>query len=274
MNNEDDIRENAILQEDPVLLETILLDHSRPKKAHTPDAPFRSGISGKYKLLIRNVSPKFGAYEYELEDAEGREYKAMADMHFAEAQLLRCMVFFEVKSARLVVSDVAVCKKQDLAIPLPEALEAIPQASSILEIKKSSSKAEQKSAKKPAKPNSLFVLIDELQDNGRKTGPMSDDEVKNLLKQIKNKKASRKGSYRCCGKTHFGLFEFRKHLYECHPIEYNRYFVKALYRPAPQSVMGFGIKKIELSSSNSGSYLPQYEGDHFHLIYTPMGNKR
>ena len=31
MSNEVDIRENDILQQDPVLLETLLIDHSRPK---------------------------------------------------------------------------------------------------------------------------------------------------------------------------------------------------------------------------------------------------
>ena len=41
-----------------------------------PDAPFRSGITGKYKLLIKSVAPRFGNYEYALVDAEGKEYSA------------------------------------------------------------------------------------------------------------------------------------------------------------------------------------------------------
>ncbi len=153
----------------------------------SPDAPFRTGVTGKYKLLIRSVTPKFDGYEYYLEDAEGIGYKAKSSLHYSEMQLLRCMVSFEVKAARLVVSDVAVCKKQDLAESVPKTKKANPMAT---------------------------------------------------------KEASKKSA-----KT-------------------------ALHRPTSQSVMGFGIKKIKRSSCNSGSYLPQYEGDHFHLIYTPMGNKR
>lgn len=231
-----------------------------------PDAPFRSGVTGKYKLLIRSVTHKFDGYEYFLVDSEGKEYKAKSNLHYGEMQLLRCVVSFEVKAAKLVVSNVAVCNKQDMTTPIPE-------------IKKTSPKAVKESVTKPTKKKSLFVLIDELQENGMKKGPMSDDEVQILLKQIENKKASHKGSYRCCGKTHLGLFEFRKHLSECHPLEYNRYFVSVLHqrvpqRKAPKSIMGFGIKRIRQASSKSESYLPKYEGEHFHLIYTPMGNKR
>lgn len=58
-----------------------------------PDCPFRSGVSGKYKLLIKGVKPKIGSYEYGLEDAEGKEYEAVAKEHYSEGELLRCMVF-------------------------------------------------------------------------------------------------------------------------------------------------------------------------------------
>lgn len=57
-----------------------------------PDSPFRSGVSGKYKLLIKDVTPKFGSYEYDLVDAEGKEYKAAEKEHYSEGELIRCMV--------------------------------------------------------------------------------------------------------------------------------------------------------------------------------------
>lgn len=57
-----------------------------------PDCPFRSDVSGKYKLLIKDVTPKFGSYEYELMDGDGREYKATAKEHYSEGELIRCMV--------------------------------------------------------------------------------------------------------------------------------------------------------------------------------------
>ncbi len=84
-----------------------------------PDAPFRSGVTGKYKLLIKGVTPSFSNYEYELVDAEGKEYKTRSTLHFAVGQMLRCMVTFRVVNARFVVEETVICKKQDLATPLP-----------------------------------------------------------------------------------------------------------------------------------------------------------
>lgn len=48
------------------------------------DAPSRSGITGIYKLLIKGEIPKFSSYEYKLEDAEEKVYKAVRKKHFAE----------------------------------------------------------------------------------------------------------------------------------------------------------------------------------------------
>ena len=83
-----------------------------------PDSPFRIGTSGKFKLLIKSVEEKFGDYEYLLIDADEKEYKAIAKALYAEGQILRCMVSFKVERARLVVENVAVCSKQDLATPI------------------------------------------------------------------------------------------------------------------------------------------------------------
>lgn len=85
---------------------------------HLPDAPFRSGVSGKYKLLIKEVTPKYRQYEYELTDSEGKSYKATSAVHFAANQILRCMVTFKIEHARLVVTDTAICSKQDMATPI------------------------------------------------------------------------------------------------------------------------------------------------------------
>lgn len=86
-----------------------------------PDSPFRIGTSGKFKLLIKSVEEKFGDYEYLLIDADEKEYKAIAKALYAEGQILRCMVSFKVERARLVVENVAVCSKQDLATSIPDA---------------------------------------------------------------------------------------------------------------------------------------------------------
>lgn len=84
------------------------------------DAPFRSGVSGKYKLLIKVVTPKYRQYEYELTDSEGKSYKASSADHFAANQILRCMVTFKIEHARLAVTDTAICSKQDMATPIVE----------------------------------------------------------------------------------------------------------------------------------------------------------
>ena len=60
--------------------------NQKTEKHTTPDAPFRTGVNGKYKLLIKNVSPKLLGYEYELVDAEGKEYKAEHQKHYAEGE--------------------------------------------------------------------------------------------------------------------------------------------------------------------------------------------
>ena len=89
-------------------------------KTLQPDTPFRSGVSGKYKLLINIVEFKYGNYEYALSDADGKEYKASSKKHYAEGHLLRCMISFKIENARFVVSDITICGKQDLAPLIPE----------------------------------------------------------------------------------------------------------------------------------------------------------
>ena len=84
-----------------------------------PDSPFKIGTSGKFKLLIKSVTERFGDFEYLLIDAEEKEYKAIAKALYAEGQILRCMVSFKVERAKLVVETVAVCSKQDFASPIP-----------------------------------------------------------------------------------------------------------------------------------------------------------
>lgn len=84
------------------------------------DLPFRSGINGKYKLLVKKVNPKYNAFEYELADAEGHGYSASSKFRYPENSILRCMVSFKVVSGRLVVSNASICKKQDLSTPIPE----------------------------------------------------------------------------------------------------------------------------------------------------------
>lgn len=127
-----------------------------------PDSPFRIGISGKFKLLIKSVEEKFGDYEYLLIDADDKEYKAIAKALYAEGQILRCVVSFKVERARLVVENVAVCIKQDLATPILIAKKPAPtptKATAPIATPKAKTKAKTKTKKqgKQKKSNNRAV---------------------------------------------------------------------------------------------------------------------
>lgn len=119
-----------------------------------PDSPFRIGASGKFKLLIKSVTEKFGDYEYLLIDADEKEYKSITKALYSEGQLLRCIVSFKVEKAKLVVESVTVCSKQDLATPIPVASKATPPPTTQEhEIEKQSTvKPKQKKSKSKSNP--------------------------------------------------------------------------------------------------------------------------
>lgn len=83
-----------------------------------PDSPYRNGVTGKYKLLVKNVTELFGNFEYSLVDAEENKYKAITEQLYSKGDILRCVVSFKIENARLVIENVAICKKQDLATPI------------------------------------------------------------------------------------------------------------------------------------------------------------
>ena len=133
-----------------------------------------------------------------------------------------------------------------------------------------------KSAPRPT----IFDQIDELQNREEKIGPMTEAVVQNLYMQIEKNKGKRIVTFRCCNCTYKSLFDFRKHLFECHRQDYDRHFTKKLSQNFPTIVRGVDVsvskntKKKKSSARNEDSYLNPCKGDHFHIIYTPMGNKR
>ena len=80
------------------------------------DTPFRSSVTGKYKLLIKSVTYKAFNYEYELMDTDGNKYAAGHPKHYVEGTLLRCMVYFKIANANLVVTETLICNKQNLTV--------------------------------------------------------------------------------------------------------------------------------------------------------------
>lgn len=86
-------------------------------KSHKPDAPFQNGTSGKYNLLIKDVTSKQGEYEYLLVDAEGKEYYANSKALYAVNHIIPCIVFFKITNTKLLVSGTIICDNNGHAIP-------------------------------------------------------------------------------------------------------------------------------------------------------------
>lgn len=228
-----------------------------------PDAPFRGGNSGKYKLLVKAVTRKFGYYEYGLVDKEGKKYVASSEEHFAEDSLLRCMVSFDVVNARLSVTGTTICKNQDLAIILP--------AEKKPKIKLPSELSLESQITVP-----FYVLGDPIRR--RKQGMYKlcvieavEREKGNLYILVDS--ANRK---------------YRSRSREMYPIG-SIVPCKMLIRVTEKGVqayisnMGSDPKQGGKKHKSGRGFSPSYgnremptpaAGDHFHLIYTPMGNKR
>ena len=120
---------------------------------------------------------------------------------------------------------------------------------------------------------------------------MTEEQINDILQQIEVGKEDRHATYCCCGESFDSLYDFRKHLYCSHPEELELYFEDAIHREPQETQKGEvhrlakrGRKKKEAAKRrkenkkardrNANAYPNAAKGDHFHLIYTPMGNKR
>lgn len=265
-------------------------------QALQPDAPFRSGISGKYKLLINSVTPKFGEYEYVLADVEGKEYKATSKKHYLEGQILRCIVAFMVRNARLVVIDTAVCSKQDFATLIPEPpkpeAKSKPQVSKTFKPQtKTKSKVAANSQPKPTKPAKTpaknkppkVVLGDPKHRKTTGTYVFKVAAVNQVGEVYSYKVVGAKGQlYDVQSKVLFP----EGTLVDCNakvsqsPGGLLKVFVSSIKKHVSVVVKTSGThcskpnKNWRKSSGGRDWFGGPNVGDHFHLIYTPMGNKR
>ncbi len=121
---------------------------------------------------------------------------------------------------------------------------------------------------------------------------MTKEQINSILKQIESGKVDSRYVYRCCGESFLSLYDFRKHLFERHPEEMELHFEEALHRELPtkpsaeevhrkankgKKIKEKALKKKEEKQTrkrNHDAYPTPSKGDSFHLIYTPMGNKR
>lgn len=236
----------------------------------TPDAPFRSGSTGKYKLQIKEVTPKISNYEYDLVDADGKEYKAFSEYHYAEGQILRCMVSFEVVNARLVVSSTVLCKKQDLATLIPETkkpkpkIKTPPESEALPRVKQ---RADHLGNPRARRVSGLYILriVDIVPDKPRYTYWVED--AKGQTYEAWSDKQYPIGKKVSCyvnvSLTPGGVLKI------C---------VTSMGKPAVAAATSKRKKlhkKYHFNPSFSQSSWPEpAAGDHLHIIYTPMGNKR
>lgn len=295
----EDSLEDSFLVEAKTLSEESKIEPEKPLVI--PDSPFKIGSSGKYKLFIKTVTNCIFHYEYILSDAAGKEYKAISDSLYSEGKLLRCMVNLKGEKGRLVVDDVAICKKQDLATPI--AVVKKPEPKPIFEVK---SKPKQKSTE-----NTLPKQLSGEKDTVIRLGNPS----KRLMCGIYYFRVTRykiidraKQEFYCCleganGKEYTFMSKRCLKVGSIYPFKVNvssaseggiridvisvvKSNKKSNQRSNNQNKKTTGNNRKHKKNghrhvvhyNNSGTYSQnEYKSNFkggFHLIYTPMGNKR
>lgn len=255
--------------------------------APQPDAPFRSGISGKYKLLITGVLHKFGNYEYDLLDCEGKEYKAVSKHHYAEGQILRCMVSFTVSNARLVVTDTTVCNKQDFATLIPEPPKPQPHKSPESKLKASKAKPKDKKGGGKPQPNNEPKKVVLGDPRHRKTSGTYVFKVAHVEQNEANYsylvEGARSQQYEVSSKVFYAVGT----LVDCKAkvtqtpggllkvtVQSIREHVTVIAKSTKKHKKSNPLKHWHAGGGSRDWFGGPNVGDHFHLIYTPMGNKR
>ena len=251
-----------------------------PIHKNVPDAPFRSGVTGKYKLLIKSVTRKAFNYEYELMDADGNEYAAGHPKHYAEGEFLRCMVYFKIANAKLVVTETLICNKQDLTV-------AIPEEKKVRVLSKTAIKPSVKpkfvddprsvdSPRKEGKSGLYYLRVIDLEKKGDKYlyWVIDSDGCRYKVEALAKKSYS-PGKVVVCNvrvsqvAREGGLTEIA--------VKVLMVTKRQTKEPKPPKKSKKKITHVKRSRSSYSSrdWLPvPCVGDHFRLIYTPMRNKR
>ena len=232
------------------------------------DLPFRSGVTGKYKLQVKQVTPTYSDYQYILTDGEEKEYSSASKIRYGANDILRCIVGFKVENARFVVTETTICKKQDFASPLLDTERPKIQPSPVAKSKKT----------EKAKPAINYSKL----GNPYKSGTSGFYKM-HIVSRTKNEKSysyiledAQGRKYECESKTGYA---------ENSIIPCNVEIVRSKGSIQAQVISLGKAKKAKAkrktkkhhgsSSRNQRDWLgTQYVGVGFHVIYTPMGNKR
>lgn len=115
---------------------------------------------------------------------------------------------------------------------------------------------------------------------------MEQGEIDYILSQIGRGINEKRFIYKCCKEAFPSLYDFRKHLYENHQEDYRLFFEPVLHRKPIEKLSKEELhrrisrnkrkprQKKKSYSKGRSALSAQKKGGHFHLIYTPMGNKR
>ena len=231
------------------------------------DLPFRSGVTGKYKLQVKQVTPTYSDYQYILTDGEDKEYSSASKIRYAANDILRCIVGFKVENARFVVTETTICKNQDFASPLPDTERPKIQPKPVAKTKKTET----------AKPSINYSKLGNPYKNGT-----SGIYKMHIVSRKKNEKSYSYILEDAQGRKYEG--ESKNGYAENSIIPCNVEIVKA-EGGIQAKITSLGktkkakakrkTKKHSSSSRNQRDWLgTQYVGVGFHVIYTPMGNKR
>lgn len=242
-----------------------------------PDAPFRSGTTGKYKLMIRSVTPRFNGYEYELVDADGKEYKAASPKHYAPDQVLRCMVHFKVVKAAFVVTETLICSKQDFATAIPEPPK--PQLKPKPEARTKSSVNKAKASTEPKRehlgdphlkrvPGKYVLRVAAVKQSDAAYSYKVED-AKGRLYEVKAKQSYPVG---CIVDCRVQVSNAPSGAMRVSVLSINKHTIKTVQSKRKHK-RGNPLKHWHAGGSSYDWPSPS-SGVHFHLIYTPMGNKR
>lgn len=239
------------------------------EKSKTPDAPFRTGVDGKYKLLIKGVISKLRGYEYELVDGEGKEYKAEHPKHYAEGELLRCMVGFKVSNAKLEVTDTQICNKQDLAVPLPEEKKAEPKSQEMPKTKTVDDPRPIDDPRKAGKSGLFYLRVVDCKKEGKKNVYWVVDSTGHKYQvEAHTKRSYVIGKVVVCNVYVANVAESGI------TVRVLAVSKRQSTDPKPKKRKVKHAKRTHSSSSSSDWLGTPYVGTRFRLIYTPMGNKR
>lgn len=233
------------------------------------DLPFRSGVTGKYKLQVKQVTPTYSDYQYILTDGEEKEYSSSSKIRYAANAILRCIVGFKVENARFVVTETTICKKQDFASPLPDTERPKIQPKSVANSKKT----------EKAKPAINYSKLGNPYKNGT-----SGLYKMHIVSRSKNGKSYSYVLEDAQGRKY--EFESITAYAENSIIPCNVEIVRAKGSIQANIISLGKTKKAKAkkktkkkyhgsSSRNQRDWLgTPYVGVGFHVIYTPMGNKR